>query len=316
MKKYAAVISLLVTLGLIGLGWLIVQSRFLASESTSSPDTEKLTISSPDTERLTIVTTIYPFTDLAQKIAGDRATVTGIVPGGVEPHDYEPTPRDIIAIRSAQIFIYNGLPSLEAWLPKVLPFVSQVAQLDASTVVQLLPDNPHYWLDPKNNQKIADRIRDLLIEKDPKNAQMYADNAAALKASLEQIDQEYLTQLSPSACQLHDIVVSHDAYGYMAQRYGFTTHSIAGLSPDAEPDAQTIAQLINLVRAKNIPYVLFESLASPRISEAIANETGVQTLMLNPIEGLTEEDIANQQDMMSIMRSNLMSLKKALKCNS
>lgn len=302
MKKITIITSSFVIIGIVALGFLALQLRTPASSQTAGG--------------LKIVTTIYPFTDLTQKIAGDKTTVIGIVPGGVEPHDYEPTPQDIVTIRSAQIFIYNGLPSLEAWLPKVLPFVPQVTQLDASTLIEIIPGNPHYWLDPRNNERVAEKIRDLLIEKDPANSDFYQRNTETLKATLEEVDQQYLAQLSPKSCELRDIIVSHDAYGYMAQRYGFTTNSIAGLSPDAEPDAQTIAQLINFVHAKNIPYILFETLTSPRISETIANEAGVQTLMLNPIEGLTEEDIANHRDMISIMRDNLTTLKKALKCNS
>ncbi len=265
-------------------------------------------------KRLTIVSTIYPFADLAQKIAKDRADVVTIVPGGVEPHEYEPTSRSIVIIKNSSIFIYNGLPLMEPWIAKVLPLIPEITSINTSSLISTLPENPHFWLDPENDKRIADKIRDVLIQKDPANAAFYRQNTDALKAQLTSIDQMYQAQLSASSCSLRDIVVAHDAYAYMANKYHFTTHPIAGLSPDTEPDAQTIAQLVNLVRQKNIPYILFEELATPKISETIAKEANVKTLMLSPIEGLTEDKIKAGEDMISTMKSNLATLKLAMQC--
>lgn len=287
-------------LALIGIAMLLFRTVQLAP--SSSP------------KKLTIVSTIYPFADLAQKIAKDRADVVTIVPGGVEPHEYEPTPQSIVAIKNSSIFIYNGLPSMEPWIAKVLPLIPEVTSINTSSLISTLPDNPHFWLDPENDKKIADKIRDILVQKDPANAVFYSQNTDALKNQLTDIDQMYQAQLSTSNCSLRDIVVAHDAYAYMANKYHFTTHPIAGLSPDTEPDAQTIAQLINLVRQKNIPYILFEELATPKISETIAKETNVKTLMLSPIEGLTAEEMNAGKDMVSMMKDNLATLKLAMQC--
>lgn len=300
MKKVYTAISVLVLL-------LIVAQGVVMFRKGQAP------IPKNEQKKLTIVTTIYPFTDLAQKIAGDKANVTPIIPGGVEPHDYEPTAQDIITIKNADIFVYNGLPGIEPWLNKVLPFIPQVTQIDASKSVALLEDNPHYWMDPENNQKVAAKIRDVLAQKDPSNADTYTKNTAVVTAELQSIDTLYMSQLA--SCPLRDIVVSHDAYEYMAKRYSIATHAIAGLSPENEPDARTMTDLVNLVRQKGIPYILFETLASPKIAETIASETGTQTLVLNPLEGLTEEEIARKEDMVSIMKQNLETLKKAMKCS-
>lgn len=290
----------LAALAFIGIATLVF--RTMQSTPSSSP------------KRLTIVSTIYPFADLAQKIAKDRVDVVTIVPGGVEPHEYEPTPQSIVVIKNSSIFIYNGLPAMEPWIAKVLPLIPEVTSINTSSFVSTLPGNPHFWLDPENDKKIADKIRDVLVQKDPENAAFYSQNADALKVQLANIDQMYQAQLSTSNCSLRDIVVAHDAYGYMANKYHFTTHPIAGLSPDTEPDAQTIAQLVNLVRQKNIPYILFEELATPKISETIAKETNVKTLMLSPIEGLTEDKIKAGEDMISTMKHNLTTLKLAMQC--
>lgn len=263
-------------------------------------------------KKLTLVTTIYPFTDLAQKIVGDKANVIGIVPGGVEPHDYELTAQNIITIKSADIFVYNGMAAIEPWLPKVIPFIPAVTKVDVSSGVKIIENNPHYWLDPEIDGTIVDMLVGVLVQKDRSNAETYQKNGENIKAQLASIHQSYTAQLL--TCELRDVIVSHDAYAYMASKYHFQTHPIAGLSPESEPDARTIAELISFVREKKIPYILFETLASPKIADTIARETGARTLVLNPIEGLTDEDIENNQDVFSIMMSNLSVLKKAMKC--
>ncbi|MFA7278355.1 MAG: zinc ABC transporter substrate-binding protein [Candidatus Gracilibacteria bacterium] len=290
----------LAALALIGIAMLFF--RGVQSTPSSSP------------KKLTIVSTIYPFADLAEKIAKDRAYVVTIVPGGVEPHEYEPTPQSIVAIKNSNIFIYNGFSSMEPWIAKVLPLIPEVTSINTSSLISTLPDNPHFWLDPENDKKIADKIRDILMQKDPVNAAFYRQNTDALKIQFTNIDQMYQAELSTSNCSLRDVVVAHDAYAYMAKKYHIITHPIAGLSPDTEPDAQTIAQLINLVRQRNIPYILFEELATPKIAETIAKEADVKTLMLSPIEGLTAEEMNEGQDMISIMKNNLATLKLAMKC--
>lgn len=297
MKKIYLTLAVLALIGIV-----ILFFRTIPPAPSSSP------------KRLTIVSTIYPFADLAQKIVKDRADVTTIVPGGVEPHEYEPTSQSIVAIKNSSIFIYNGLPVMEPWIAKVLPLIPEVTSINASSLVAVIPNDPHFWLDPENDKKIAEKIKDVLIQKDPENAAFYSQNTDALKAQFTDIDQMYQAQLSTSNCSLRDVVVAHDAYGYMANKYRFTTHPIAGLSPDTEPDAQTIAQLVNLVRQKNIPYILFEELATPKISETIAKETNVKTLMLSPIEGLTEDKIKAGEDVISTMKHNLTTLKLAMQC--
>lgn len=301
MKKIYIAISVLVLLATI----------FLVVYTIQKPDpTSQTTDVTP--KKLTIVTTIYPLKELAQKVVGDRTTVEAIIPGGVEPHDYEPTAQSIIAIKNADIFIYNGMPSIEPWLEKVLPFIPTVTAINISNGMKTIDGDPHYWLNPENNIRAVDMILSVLVQKDRPNADMYQKNADVIKEQLRVIDRAYITQLA--TCAIRDVVVSHDAYGYMAEKYRFKTHPIAGLSPESEPDAKTIAQLISFVREKKIPYILFETLASPKIAETIARETGASTLVLNPIEGLTDEDVANNQDMISILWSNLGTLKKAMKC--
>lgn len=286
---------------------VIFATIFLTACTAQKPDSSAKT-----QHKLKIVTTIYPFTDLAQKIVGDKATVESIIPGGMEPHDYEPTPQNIITIKNADLFIYNGLPAMESWLPKVKPFIKDVTSINVSAQLTTFDGNPHFWLDPENDEKTIDMIVSAIAQKDPANIETYRHNADAIKSTLQDIDQQYKKGLAN--CKIRDIIVSHDAYAYLAKKYNITSHPIAGLSTETEPDTQTIAQLVNLVREKKIPSILFETLASPKIAETIAKEAGVSTMMLNPIEGLTEEQINNNEDMPTIMKSNLSTLEKVMQC--
>ncbi|MHB1118267.1 MAG: metal ABC transporter solute-binding protein, Zn/Mn family, partial [Minisyncoccota bacterium] len=130
--------------------------------------------------------------------------------------------------------------------------------------------------------------------------------------AIEQLDQRFYEGLQ--GCEKHDIIVSHEAFGYLARRYGFNTISIAGISPDEEPSPRSLAELVNTARAKGVPYVFFETTASPRLSETIAREIGVQTLVLNPLESLTVSEIQSGEDYHSVMEKNLTNLRKALIC--
>lgn len=262
---------------------------------------------------LSIVTTLSIFQEMAGKIAQNtNTTIQSIIPSGAEPHDFEPTPQDILALKEADLFIYNGLASIEPWLTKTLPFLPNTTQIDLSKTVTLRENDPHYWLDIENDIKTVDAIQKMLSEKDPANKVTYEKNAQNLKTQLRLLDTAYATQLK--TCEIRTIVTAHDAYGYLAARYNIETQPIAGLSPESEPDAKTIATIIGIVDEKKIPYILFETLASPKIAETIAEETGAATLVLNPIEGLTEEEKAAGKDFMTLMEENLTVLKKAMKC--
>ncbi len=288
----------------------ILASVILLSACGADKTSDKPSITS---SKITVVTTLSIFQEITKKIVHTTpTTVESIIPSGAEPHDFEPTPQNILALKDADLFIYNGLTSIEPWLTKTLSFLPSTAQLNISKVATLRENDPHYWLDPENDIRAVDAIQKALSEKDPANKVMYEKNAQNLKTELRLLDMTYATQLK--TCEIRTIVTAHDAYNYLAKRYNIEMHAIAGLSPESEPDAKTIAAIIKLVKEKQIPYILFETLASPKIAETIAEEAGVQTLVLNPIEGLTEEEKAAGKNFMSLMEENLTVLKKAMKC--
>jgi zinc transport system substrate-binding protein len=170
--------------------------------------------------------------------------------------------------------------------------------------------DPHIWLDPVNAQAIVTGICTAVSEIDPDNANFYADNANAYNAQLDALHNDFAAAFASATSR--EIITSHAAFGYLANRYGLKQVAIMGLTPDAEPTPERMAQIINHVRNNGIKYIFFETLVSPKLSEVIAAESGAQTLVLNPIEGLTDQEIAQGEDYISVMRMNLQNLKYAL----
>lgn len=282
-------------------------------------------------EKLLIVATFYPLGEFSRMVGGDMADVTVIVSPGVEPHDYEPTPRDLVAIGNADIFVLNGA-GMDPWAEDLVPTLrgKGIAVVNASEAVALLATegqegertgedehgygafDPHFWLDPVFAESIIGSIRGAVVGTDPAHSGTYEANAAAALSELAGLDGEYRTALS--VCARDEVIASHDAFAYLAKRYGFETHPIAGLSPEAEPSASRIAELTDLAKKEDIRYIFFETLVSPKVSETLAREIGAETLVFDPIEGLSPEDAASGKDYFSVMRENLANLSTALEC--
>lgn len=170
------------------------------------------------------------------------------------------------------------------------------------------PD-PHLWLDPIRLATVGDALADRLAAADPDQAAGYRQRAAALRAELERLDQDYATGLK--TCQRREVFVSHTAFGYLTDRYELEQISVSGLTPEDEPSARQIGTVVTEVRAHGATTIFFETLVSPKVAETIANETGIRTMTLDPIEGLRPGDTG---DYFSVMRDNLANLRTALGC--
>lgn len=170
--------------------------------------------------------------------------------------------------------------------------------------------DPHVWLSPLQAIKMAENIKEGLVLADPTHIADYEAGFAALKQQLEQLHDEYTAALD--ATNRRDIVVSHQAYAYLARDYGLTQVPVMGLSPESEPTARDMQRIVEYVRDNNIKYILFEELASPQLAKVLADEAGIETLVFHPVEGLTEEQQQAGEDYMSMMRKNLETLVIAL----
>ncbi|WP_058486309.1 metal ABC transporter substrate-binding protein [Defluviitalea phaphyphila] len=316
MKKiiiFASIISIL-TLNLFG-----------CSSQEESSDEKNDTIS--------VYTSIYPLYDFAQKIGQDKVEVNLIVPPGAEPHDWEPSAKLIGKIENSDILIYNGA-GMEFWIEKIIGSInnSNLTIVNSSENVELLKLNkdnldhedtlededehnhgeydPHIWLDPLNAIIQSENIKNALIKVDSQNKDFYETNFNELKNKLLALDEKYRSTLSKLPKK--EIVVSHAAFGYMANRYGLKQIYISGLSPQAEPTPSQMAEIANIIKEHDIKYIFFETLSNPKLAEVIAEETGAKPLVLNPLGSLTQEELDNNKDYFSIMEENLDSLQQAL----
>jgi zinc transport system substrate-binding protein len=280
--------------------------------------------------KLKVAASFYPLYEFARAVGGDKVEVVNLVPPGTEPHDWEPTAGHIKSLNQAQVFLYNGA-GFEHWVEKTLQSLDNkaLAAVETSHGFALIEGeaeeedhdhdhgdasamDPHIWLDPMGAIHTVEAIRDAFIAADGANKATYEANAAAYVAKLKALDTEFKSGLSQ--CRTKEFFTSHAAFGYLAQRYQLTQHPIMGLAPDAEPKPKELQAIVEEAKEHNVKYIFFETLVSDKVAKVIAGEVGAQTLVLNPFEGLTEQEIQAGRDYLSVMRDNLANLKTALEC--
>ena len=315
MKKYAHIITLM--------GIVLVFAGYVMRERANDVPV--------DTNRTRVTASFYPLAHFAQQVGGDLVSVTNMTPSGSEPHDFDPSPRDVAELTSSKLFIYNG-GGLEPWVPRVLPDLqkAQIAIVNATQGLDLLTGeehegeegaedehegeelDPHVWLSPKLAQQQVRAIEKGLIAADVSNAAVYTTNADAYITELEALDADF--KLGTAQCNRRELVTSHAAFAYLAKRYGLTMVPIAGLSPDEEPSPARLAEISNFVREHGVTHIFFETLVSPALSQTIAHETGAKTLTLHTLEGLTDEEVSQGKSYISVQRENLAAIRTALDC--
>jgi zinc transport system substrate-binding protein len=264
--------------------------------------------------------------------------VYNMIPAGVEPHDFEPNAKDIQDISSAKIFIFNGA-GVDSWAEKiqsdlVSKGVKTIKMSDNFEILNPLEivgedeygkdehgddheyeestTDPHIWTNPVMAKKQIQIIRDSLIAVDPDRKVVYESNANSFMSQLDSLDTDFRSKLSQ--CKQKEVVTSHNFLQYLSREYSFVSIPINGISPESEPSAKTLAELSDLIKTKNIRYIFTETLASTKLSETLAKEVGAQVLTLNPIEGLSDQDINDGKNYLSVQRENLQNLSIALEC--
>ncbi len=263
----------------------------------------------------TIAAGFYPLEYVASRVAGDRYTTENLTTPGAEPHDLSLGIKETVTITEAALVVYeDGLQ------PAVDASVAENAEgetLDVSSVVDLEPledggseeFDPHFWLDPLRMARAADAIASSLGELDPDHAADFRSNAEDLRADLETLDREYAAGLS--SCQRDTVIVNHDAFGYL-EKYGLDLVPILGLSPDAEPTAADLRRIRSIVDNTGVTTVFSETLVSKKLSETLAADLDLETGVLDPLEGLSDQ--TEDEDYLSIMRTNLGALQQANDC--
>jgi len=267
---------------------------------------------STDSGKPTVVASFYPLQYVAERVVGAHAEVKNLTSPGMEPHDLELTVMETAEVADADIAFYQ-----KGFQPAIDKAVAQNGPehvVESTEVVALertdeTGRDPHVWLDPIRLSDIAAAFADEMSDVDPAHAADYEANLDALQTELSQLDEDFTAGLAQ--CQIDTVVVSHDAFGYLG-KYGLRFEAIAGLSPDAEPSPSHIAELHDLIESDAITTVFSETLASPEMSKTIANDLGINTAVLDPIEGLS--DATEDEDYFSLMRRNLAALQEANQC--
>ena len=271
-------------------------------------------------EGVTVLSAFYPLAQLVGSIGGERVESVNLTPAGVEPHDLELTSDEIEDIEGADAVFYLGrgfMPALERALRRAdgervdllegLPLVRPAHDGGGAGVL-----DPHVWLDPTLMARMATQVAETLSRVDPAGKDGYAARRAALVAQLEALDAEYRDTLVD--CRRNVFVTSHEAFGYLARRYHLEEQAVTGLAPETEPDPQRIADLSDVIRRLGVPVVFAETLLPKKLADALAREADVRVDVLNPIEGLTDEELEGGADYLSTMRDNLAKLDAALEC--
>jgi len=277
----------------------------------------------PQTSKIKVIASFYPLYEFSKNIGGDKAQVSVFIPTGIEPHDWEPSTGDLIALKESDVFVYNGV-GMEPFVDNLIDSgeYHNVLFVESAQGIDLIKSNvereqdstydPHIWLDPIIAKQQVMTIKDAMIKVDANNAQYYEDNANAYSAKLDDLDSTIKTELSE--CKKNTIVPFHNAFSYFGARYGIKIHALSGIAPESEVTATDLKEIIDYVRENQIKVIFAEELVDPKLAQVLADEAGTQILILSPLEGISQEDQKAGKSYLDKMEENLKNIKIALEC--
>jgi zinc transport system substrate-binding protein len=298
-----AIISIIITISLIS--FVVFSSDSKQFEKTNE-------------SKLQVISSFYPLHEFSQNVGKEKVDAKLLVPVGVEPHDWEPTIKDVQQMQKSDLIIINGI-GFENWVGKLNEMNYQGVVVDTSNgiIIKNMDKksstyeephdssvDPHIWLNPVFAKIQVQNIADAFSDSDPENRQYFQENAANYINKLDLLDSKIRNELS--GCS-HDFIAFHDAFSYFADEYDLTQHTvISSYEPHAEPTAKTLENVINKAKQLNLKVIFTEETADPKTSQVIANEIGGKILVLSPLE------IGDDGTYISKMTENLNHLKEAL----
>ncbi|MDX1533690.1 MAG: zinc ABC transporter substrate-binding protein [Nitrosopumilaceae archaeon] len=311
-----AILAIVVVIPLLSFGLWNMDSSAIIDES-------------PSNSKIVAITSFFPLYDFTKQVGGENVDVSLLVPQGVEPHDWEPSIKDVQRIQNADVVIINGI-GFENWVEKIDTINSDVVLIDTSVGIEIitgyedihededhadehedkidehaLQGDPHIWLNPVLAKIQVQNIADGLAHKDPNNSNYYQTNAENYKSELDNLDSKIRNDLS--SCK-KEFLAFHQAFSYFADEYDLTQYSITqSTDPHGEPTSKKMQNLINLAQSLNMKVVFTEEAVDSRTSQVIANEFGAQTLVLSTLEVVEKGSSYIQK-----MEENLQNLKVAL----
>ena len=312
---------------------LLITGVVLTACGTSKQDT-----ASKQDDKIQAVATFYPMYEFTKAVLGDTGEVELLIPAGTEPHDYEPSAKDIATISDADVFVYNS-ETFETWVENVEDNLSDKnLVIEAADEIELLDftgdeedhdhegedhdheaeedhdhggKDPHVWTDPVMSKSLVTEIAKELSERYPEQKATFEKNAADYTEKLDALDEAYRSAFANAKNKT--FLVQHAAFGYLAHQYGLTQESIAGLSPDQEPTPARLAELKHYAEDHHVAVIYFEENANSKVAETLATETGIKLMVLNPLESLTNEQMEAGETYLSVMEDNLTALQASIK---
>ncbi|MGX6979821.1 metal ABC transporter substrate-binding protein [Vagococcus elongatus] len=287
----------------------IVSMFALSSCGTKKNESEN---ASPADDHLQVVASYSVIADMVEQVGGDKVSVTSIVPRGTDPHSYEPTPEDTLAIEKADVIFYNGL-NLETgkgWFDKLIEngrkeqvtfqVTEEITPEYLSEKGQETQEDPHAWLSLENGIRYVETITDYLIKVDGKNKDIYLENEEAYIKKLEELNQTAHEKLSSLPGNKKVLVTSEGAFKYFAREYGLTAEYIWEINTDTQGTPDQITRVAKIIKENDIPALFVETSVSPKTMEAVSRETGVEIFETIFTDSLAKEGTEgdNYYDMM------------------
>ncbi|MEW6044460.1 MAG: metal ABC transporter substrate-binding protein [Thermoproteota archaeon] len=315
---------------IIGAAIIGIVAAIAVSQSTQIPQEESKQPAMQGS-KIKVIASFYPLYEFSKNVGGQLADVSTFTPIGIEPHDWEPSTGDLLELKQADIFVYNGA-GMEPFVKKIVDSgeYQSVLFIETAREIELIKNeneehadegdelghdlvyDPHIWLDPVLAKHQVETIKNAMIEADPNNAQYYEENAAAYVAKLDALDSKITAELAD--CKKDTIVTFHTAFSYFANRYDIKTFALSGIAPESEATASELRETVDYIKENDINVIFAEDLIDPKLVNVLADEAGAQVLMLSPLEGLTKEELASGITYIDKMEENLQNIKIALEC--
>ncbi len=313
-KIVAATLALFLLAGLTACGSSGGSSTSAASSSSASSS------AAGNGEKLNVSVSFNAMKEFAEAIGKDKVTISTIIPDGMEPHDFEPKAQDLVALSSADVFIYSGL-GMEAWAEKAISAADNAALIavDASAGADAIQNtdpaevsehgqyDPHLWLSITGAKTELENIKNAFVQADPANKSYYEANYQDYTAQLDTLYQEYSEKFK--TVESKSFVTGHAAFGYLCRDFGLQQNSVEDVFAEGEPTAQQLAELVDYCRTNHVTTVFAEEMASPEVSNTLANEVGATVQTIYTVES-AEDDLSYLQRMESNLSKIYDSLSK------
>jgi len=281
-------------------------------------------------QQITIGVTTFALYDIAKHIATKDVNIVNILPFGVDPHSFEPTPKLMASMEKSELIFYSGA-GLEPWTAN-FNFKNRAVNISEFVHLEELEEDeddhgheheehhhshdggldPHYWLDFDNMKKAVDVMTQELIKVVPQNRELYLSNQAQYLLMLENLDEMYKAKLLK--CENDTVIVSHNALGYLAKRYNFKVESLTGLSPESEPSAKDVNRIFEHIKEDGVDTIFFENFVNDKLIKTIAKDANIKFELFEPLGTITADEAKAGLTYEDIMKTNLQKLSEALKC--